>query len=133
MAPRHCRDTCTKCVDVASAFTEVQSTVGSQIQLEVQGEVTDNGNGTHQVRFRLRSAGEHRLFAVVNGERVHEAGLRVEAAHGPLTAADVRARVDGADGKGPLSAACGSSSVIIIEVHHKYSLVPALPTFAFPW
>ena len=83
----------------------------------MQGEVVDNGNGTYQVRFLPRLSGEHRLFAVVSGERVHEAGLRVEAAHGPLTAADVRARVD-ADGKGPLSAACGSSSVINIEVHH---------------
>jgi hypothetical protein len=32
--------------------------------------------------------------------------------------------VDGADGKGPLSAACGSSSVIIIEVHRKLNPRP---------
>ena len=81
--------------------------------------MVDNSNGTYQVRYRLRSAGEHRLFAVVNGERVYEAGARVEAAHGPLTAADVRARVDGAlDSTGQLSAVCGSLSVIIIEVCH---------------
>ncbi len=95
--------------------------------------MVDNSNGTYQVRYRLRSAGEHRLFAVVNGERVHEAGARVheagarvEAVHGPLTAADVRARVERApEGTGHLGAVCGSSSVIIIEVSQSSGPCPS--------
>jgi len=93
----------------------------------------DNSNGTYQVRYQLRSAGEHRLFAVVNSERVHEAGARVEAVHGPLTAADVRARVEGAtEGTGQLGAVCGSSSVIIIEVRHTSGPCPFAALAASP-
>lgn len=76
----------------------------------------DNKNGTYTLKYSLQSAGEHSLFASVNGCYVHEAGHVVVAEYGPLEAAECHAYLSGSASNAELSIACGTAHAIIIEV-----------------
>lgn len=87
----------------------------------------DNGNGSYSFSYKLLSAGEHKLFAMVNGCYLHEAGHAVVAEYGHLAAAECRAYLSGSGGKAEPSIAYGTSQAIIIEVGSRPFLCFRIP------